>query len=105
MHGQYPQHEARLDHHLNYRHYLTTHYAPWLTPTRLLRIWRGWPGASHVETGEGVYISDWSRYFLIAHIVFFRKGLVWIFLSTIAYVPPVVSGANVIFSFPRLIMA
>jgi hypothetical protein len=57
VHGQYPQHETLHGHHLNYRHHLTVYNACWLTPTGLPRIWRVWPGTSHVETGEGVRVS------------------------------------------------
>jgi len=34
----------------------------------------------------------------------FRKGLVWLFLATIAYVPPVVSGANSMYPSLQLIV-
>ena len=43
----------------------------------------------------------WLRCFLFADhdLLPFYKGLVWLFFSTIAYVPPVVSGADWVYLF------
>jgi hypothetical protein len=42
--------------------------------------------------------------FLSADMLVVRKGLVWLSLATIAYVPPVVSDANLMYPSLQLIM-
>jgi hypothetical protein len=37
-------------------------------------------------------------------MLLFRKGLVWLFFATIAYVPPVVSGVNFVYPSLHLIV-
>jgi len=89
---RHPQHEAQHNHHPRHRHRITSHYADRLAPPGLPRTWRVWSGTSHVETGEGVCPS--SRGSLSTDTLPVRKGIVWLFLATIAEIPPVVSVAN-----------
>jgi hypothetical protein len=98
--SQHPQYEAQRDHDPHHRHHLTSYYAHWFIPPGLPRIWRTWYGTPHVDTGGCVRASSYLQRFLSADMLLVRKGLVWLSLATIAYVPPVVSDAN--FMYPSL---
>ena len=53
-----------------------------------------WSDQSSLETGKGVILTGRGSFDLL---IFFRKGLIWLALATVAEIPPVVSPASLSF--------
>jgi len=98
--GQHRKHQAKHHRHSRYRCHFTSHHARWVAPHTPLWMRQVWSGIPHVETG----LILGSPGALLSLILFSpHKGVVWLFLATIAEVPPAVSSSRVFFTPSHLI--
>lgn len=83
-----PYREQQTQHHRHprYRHRVIAHDARWTVPPAPL--WRRHVGTTIVETGLNLAMGGSSSF---ADMPSLAKGVIWLFLATIAEVTPVVS--------------
>lgn len=70
------------------------HHASWLVSPTLSRWRQVRTGTLPLETGEVLAILRWPQFSPSADVISIQKGLIWLLLTTIAELPPLVCLAG-----------